>query len=81
MMDGVYCLWSDPLNPERLFPRADGHDSGAPYHPGNIYNCRRIALPVVDENDFHFPARVHYHGKIYTVGSMAALQKLTGEAA
>lgn len=70
LMHGVYCLWSDPPDPEAL---AGEKSSGHPYHPGGIYNCRCIALPVIFEADIAFPARVHVGGKIIRVGSLKAL--------
>lgn len=73
LMQGVYCLWSDPPDPEAL---AGEKSSGHAYHPGGIYNCRCIALPVVAVQDIHFPARVYKGGKIHSVGNMKALKKL-----
>lgn len=71
-MNGVLCRWSDPPNPEAMF---GGHDSGNGYHPGNIYNCRCIAAPVIDIERINFPIRVHSHGRVKTVQSYAALKK------
>ncbi len=73
LMQGVYCLWSDPPDPEAL---AGEKSSGHPYHPGGIYNCRCIALPVVTVQDIKFPAKVYKGGKIHSVGSIQALKKL-----
>lgn len=70
LMHGVYCLWSDPPDPEAL---AGEKSSGHPYHPGGIYNCRCIALPVIFEADIAFPARVHVGGKIIRVSSLKTL--------
>ena len=70
LMHGVYCLWSDPPDPEAL---AGEKSSGHPYHPGGIYNCRCIALPVISEADIAFPARVHVGGKIIRVSSLKTL--------
>ncbi len=71
-MNGVLCRWSDPPNPEGMF---GGHDSGGFYHPGGIYNCRCIALPVIDYRDISFPVRAHVHGSIYSIGSVGDLIK------
>lgn len=72
-MDGIICRWSDPPNPEALF---GGHDSGAPYHPGCIYNCRCRARPVLALEDIKFPAKVHVAGRIVTVKTLSAFRKL-----
>ncbi len=45
-MDGVVCKWDDPPNPERLAHEKHVYSA---YHPGGIYNCRCVAIPVVDE--------------------------------
>lgn len=72
LMHGVYCLWADPPDPEAL---AGEKSSGHPYHPGGIYNCRCIALPVIFEADIAFPARVHVGGSIIRVSSLKALHE------
>ena len=71
-MNGVLCRWSDPPNPEAMF----GGSGGGRYHPGGIYNCRCIATPVIELKDVQFPVRVHINGKVMSVGSYKALQKL-----
>jgi SPP1 gp7 family putative phage head morphogenesis protein len=43
-MEGVICRYSDPPAPERL----DGEKSQGHYGPGEIYNCRCYAEPVID---------------------------------
>lgn len=72
-MDGVLCCWGDPPNPEAVF--GTGHDSGGCYHPGGIYNCRCIALPVIDYRDIIFPIRAHVHGRVHSFGSVGDLNK------
>ena len=74
-MEGVICRWSDPPNPEALFPYKGGKSAGS-YHPGGIYNCRCIALPVVALEDISFPCRVHVHGKIVHIGSLNEFKKV-----
>lgn len=74
-MEGVYCRWNDPPCPEKLFP-SKGSRAAGNYHPGGTFNCRCIALPVIDEKDIQFPAKMHFHGKIITVKNLAQLQKL-----
>ena len=71
----MYCRWSDPPEPEKLFPSDQNRPAGH-YHPGGIYNCRCIALPVVDEHDLHFPAKVYANGRIRTVNNAREFKKL-----
>ena len=66
-MDGVLCRWSEPPNPERL--NTEKRNYGA-YHPGGIFNCRCIALPVISYRDIGFPARVHKAGEVKTCGDI-----------
>lgn len=72
-MNGVYCRWSDAPNPEAMF---GGHNSGGHYHPGGIYNCRCVALPVVDERDLHFPCRVYANGSVRSVKNLAEFRRI-----
>ncbi|MBQ9211092.1 MAG: hypothetical protein IJ153_10965 [Clostridia bacterium] len=74
-MEGILCRWSDPPNPEALFPYPGGKSVG-PYHPGGIYNCRCIALQVVALEDISFPCKAHIHGKIVQIGSLNELKRL-----
>ncbi len=62
--------------PEVMHRDPGEKSSGHPYHPGGIYNCRCIALPVVTVQDIKFPAKVYKGGRIHTVGSIQALKKL-----
>lgn len=76
-MDGVLCRWSDPPNPEALFPYRGGRAAGR-YHPGGIYNCRCIASPVINPKNLQYPLRVHVNGRVRTVGSYRELSNLRG---
>ena len=59
-MDSVLVAWADPPSPELLAgERSQGH-----YHAGSIYNCRCIALPLVDLSEVRWPHRVFAHGKV-----------------
>jgi SPP1 gp7 family putative phage head morphogenesis protein len=59
-MQGVLINWNDPPSPEALArEKPVGH-----YHAGNIYNCRCLALPVVDFGDVQWPSKVYHNGKI-----------------
>ena len=62
-MDGVLCRWDDPPNPEKLNHEKD---YGA-YHPGEIFNCRCYAAPLIDYEDVSWPHKVYYNGKISTM--------------
>lgn len=68
-MEGILCRWSDPPSPETLFPSKYSKPAGN-YHPGGIYNCRCIALPVIALEDIKFPVKAHFNGKIVTIGSL-----------
>lgn len=75
-MEGILCRWSDPPNPEALFPYPGGKSVG-PYHPGGIYNCRCIAMQIVALEDITFPCKAHVHGKIVQIGSLNELKSLS----
>lgn len=70
-MNGVICRWSDPPNPEAIA----GEKSYGSYHPGGIFNCRCIALPVIAVEDIKFPAKVHIGGQIVTIGSLKSFRE------
>lgn len=61
LMDDVIVKWSDPPSPEKLdgAKRAFGH-----YHAGEIFNCRCYTEPVLDLDQFTWPAKVYYGGRI-----------------
>lgn len=77
-MSGVICRWSDPPNPEALFPGEDSHDSGGPYHPGCIYNCRCSAFPITKIDRIKFPVKVHVSGSIETINNLKAFKERFG---
>ena len=61
LMDGVLVKWTNPPSPERL----EGlKNPPAPYHPGNIYNCRCYPGPVVNLDNVKWPAKVFSSGII-----------------
>ena len=72
-MTGILCRWNDPPNPEKLFREKYTYNA---YHPGGIFNCRCIALPVIDKEDVQFPCKAHVGGKIVTVRSWKELMKM-----
>jgi SPP1 gp7 family putative phage head morphogenesis protein len=59
-MQGTLVNWNDAPSPESLV----GEKSVGHYHAGNIYNCRCIALPVVDLADVKWPHKVYSNGRI-----------------
>ena len=76
-MDGVICRWSDPPDPESMA----GEKSYGRYHPGGIFNCRCIALPIIELEDISFPAQVHVSGHIEKINSLIAFKERFGIAA
>ena len=70
-MHGVICRWSDPPDPEAMA----GEKSYGHYHPGGIFNCRCVALPVIDLKDIKFPAKVHISGHIEKINSLVEFKK------
>lgn len=75
-MDGILCRWDDPPDPELLFPSKQCRDSGTHYHPGGIYNCRCIALPVIDLKTLSFPIRYAHGNKVETIRNLAQLRQI-----
>ena len=59
-MDKVLCRFSDPPAPEELV----GEKSAGRYGPGNIYNCRCYAAPVILWRKVEWPHRVYADEKI-----------------
>ena len=59
-MDDVLCRFSEPPAPEDLV----GEKSAGKYSPGNIYNCRCYAAPVILWRKVDWPHRVYADGKI-----------------
>ncbi len=71
LMQGVLCRWDNPPNPEAL--AGEGRTYGA-YHPGGIFNCRCIALPVFSLEDVAFPVKVHVSGQIVRIPNLQAFR-------
>jgi SPP1 gp7 family putative phage head morphogenesis protein len=63
-MDGVLCRFSDPPSPEALI----GEQDVGKYLPGNIYNCRCFAEPVILWREVSWPRKVYANGSITTMG-------------
>lgn len=64
LMDGVLIKWTEPPSPEKL----DGlRNPPAPYHAGNIYNCRCYPEPVVNLDYVKWPVKVYKNGAISMV--------------
>lgn len=60
-MDRVVIKWSDPASPEELsrIGKSYGH-----YHPGEIFNCRCFAQPMIRVDDVSWPAKVYVNGGV-----------------
>lgn len=63
-MDKVLCRFSDPPAPEELV----GEKSAGHYGPGNIYNCRCFAEPIIVWDEIEWPHKVYSGGAISTMG-------------
>jgi SPP1 gp7 family putative phage head morphogenesis protein len=62
-MDKVLVAWSDPPSPEQLAgEKPVGH-----YAPAGVWNCRCIALPLIDLDEVRWPHKVYAHGRIEVV--------------
>jgi SPP1 gp7 family putative phage head morphogenesis protein len=72
-MAAVLVNWNEPPAPELLI----GEKSQGHYHAGNIYNCRCIALPVVNLSEVRFPAKVYTNGRIRSMNE-AEFRKISG---
>jgi SPP1 gp7 family putative phage head morphogenesis protein len=59
-MAKVLVAWSDAPAPEQLA----GERSAGHYHPGGVWNCRCIALPLIDLDEVRWPHKVYSHGQI-----------------
>lgn len=61
LMEGVLVKWTDPPSPEKLEGKKN---PPAPYHAGNIYNCRCYPEPVVNLDNVKWTAKVYRNGAI-----------------
>lgn len=72
LMDEVLVKWTDPPSPERL----EGlRNPPAPYHAGNIYNCRCYPEPVVNLDYVKWPVKV-YRGGAITMMTRSQFEKI-----
>ena len=62
-MDGILCRFDNPPSPEQLI----GKNPQGYYNPGNIWNCRCFATPIVSLDFISWPAKVYINGAIRTV--------------
>lgn len=77
IMDRVIVNWNDPPSPEKLLGMKN---APAPYHAGNIYNCRCFPAPVVNFSRLQWPHKVFTNGSITTM-TKAQFEKLARIAA
>lgn len=74
-MDKVLIRWSDPASPEELMTmKSYGH-----YHPGEIWNCRCNARPLLRISEISFPAKVYMNGQIRTMNQNAFIELTAGQ--
>lgn len=64
LMQGVLCRYSDPPSPELLDGEEPQKGTATYYGPGEIYNCRCYAEPVVYAEHLKWPMKVYYGGRI-----------------
>lgn len=74
-MDGVLCRFSDPPAPEELI----GEKSAGYYGPGNIYNCRCYAEPVILWREVVWPHKVYANGRITLMTHDQFIREFGGE--
>ena len=63
-MEGVVCFWNNPPSPE-----GQGF-----YHPGNIYNCRCYAEPILDSRDLPKSVKVWKNDEIQRTSKKAIMK-------
>lgn len=63
-MDKVLCRFSDPPSPEALI----GEKSYGNYNPGNIFNCRCYAEPIIVWEEVTWPHKIYANGQITSMG-------------
>ena len=65
LLDKGLVKWNHPPSPEAL-----AHAPGrfGRYHPGTVFNCRCLALPLVSLDEVRWPHRVYAGGRIEVVG-------------
>ena len=59
IMDDVLINYKHPAVPEKLDKKLKLKKYPAPYHAGNIYNCRCYQEPLVDLDDVKWPHKVY----------------------
>ena len=62
-MDDVIVFWNEPPRPETLMKKLP-KTIPAPYHAGNIWNCRCYAEPIIDINRIVFPHKVWHNNRV-----------------
>lgn len=63
-MAKVLVAWNDPPAPEQLAGERSKLDH---YHAGSTFNCRCLALPLIDLNEISWPHKVYSQGRIERV--------------
>lgn len=70
-MQGILVSWNDPPSPEALIHLKN---PPAPYHAGEIYNCRCYPAPIIDLDRVDWPHKVYSHNKIRSMTRAAFLR-------
>lgn len=67
LMDVTLVAWGNPASPEELNgdKRSYGH-----YHPGEIFNCRCFAQPLIRLTDIDFPAKIYIDGVLKRINKL-----------
>lgn len=79
IMDKVLINYKHPPVPERLDRKLKLKKYPAPYHAGNIYNCRCYQAPLTDLSDVRFPHKVYnWKKKKIEMMTLAKFKKFAG---
>jgi len=73
-MDGVMFRFSDKPAPEALI----GEKNVGHYGPGEIYNCRCYAEPIIAWDEAEWPMKVYANGSVTTMSKKAFYDKFGG---
>jgi len=72
-MDGIICSYKNPPSPEGL----DGKESIGNYNPGEIWNCRCYAEPVIDIDFLVAPYKIALNSQIQWISKKQLVNLFT----